>query len=183
MTIELGIEPLTRDELVRVARHYEPLTLSAEVIERLASSATPSTLWSTAAKPSTASRRVRFARDDLDLARASTRLAALPDSLARGRRRARSRSGSRARHDGLASHEPLQWGIGSATLDGRGVRGFDQRQHHARRPRVRFTRMFGRPRPTRARGARTHGRRRRARRRRERVDAPSMCWATRGSHP
>ncbi len=36
MTIELGIEPLTRDELVRVARHYEPLTLSASVLERLA---------------------------------------------------------------------------------------------------------------------------------------------------
>ncbi|HTT58626.1 MAG TPA: histidine ammonia-lyase [Acidimicrobiales bacterium] len=35
MTIELGIEPLTRDELIRVARHYEPLTLSAEVIVRL----------------------------------------------------------------------------------------------------------------------------------------------------
>ncbi|MGA2123657.1 MAG: histidine ammonia-lyase [Acidimicrobiales bacterium] len=36
MTIELGIEPLTSDELVRVARHYEPLTLSAEVLARLA---------------------------------------------------------------------------------------------------------------------------------------------------
>ncbi|MGC2486751.1 MAG: aromatic amino acid lyase, partial [Acidimicrobiales bacterium] len=36
MTIELGIEALTRDELVRVARQYEPLTLSAAVLERLA---------------------------------------------------------------------------------------------------------------------------------------------------
>jgi len=36
VTIELGIEPLTRDELVRVARHYEPLSLSAAVLERLA---------------------------------------------------------------------------------------------------------------------------------------------------
>jgi histidine ammonia-lyase len=36
VTIELGIDPLTGNELIRVARHYEQLSLSTPVLERLA---------------------------------------------------------------------------------------------------------------------------------------------------
>jgi histidine ammonia-lyase len=37
VTVVVGVEPLTRDQLVSVARRFEPISLSEEVIERLAS--------------------------------------------------------------------------------------------------------------------------------------------------
>ena len=35
MSVVIGIEPLSRDELVRVARFFEPVSLSEEALERL----------------------------------------------------------------------------------------------------------------------------------------------------
>jgi len=35
MAIELGLEPLTRAQLIAVARQYETITLSHDVLERL----------------------------------------------------------------------------------------------------------------------------------------------------
>ena len=36
MSVEIGLRPLTGAELIRVARQYEEVTLSAEVLARLA---------------------------------------------------------------------------------------------------------------------------------------------------
>ena len=159
MAVDIGVEPLTREQLVAVARGFETVTLSDAVVARLERqrAAIDALVESGTAGLRTVD-RFWFAGDDVHLARGATRPAAIVDPIARRGRRARGRERGRARDDGLAPDEPLQRRLGRSTLDGRGVRRAAQRRHHADRPRVRLPRVLGRPRAAGPRGARPDGR-------------------------
>ena len=109
VTIDVGVEPLTRAQLIAVARDFEPVALSDEVLERL----------DAPARRHRPARRQRPAIYGLSTGFGSLATTFISpeerrdlqrslDPLARRGRRPRSRGRGRARDDGLAPHQSLQ---------------------------------------------------------------------------
>ena len=167
MAVEIGVEPLTRAQLVSVARGFETVTLSDEVLARL--------------------ERQRSAIDALvesgtPVYGLSTGFGSLATTfISPEERRDLQRSLIRSHAAGVGAEVETEVvrammvsrltnlcsGVsGRARLDGRRVRRDVERRHHADRARVRITGLLGRPRAAGARGARVDGRGRRARPRR-----------------
>jgi len=110
MAVEIGVAPITRAQLISVARSFETVSSVTRPL-LLEDQRAPLTHSSRAEPRSTDSRLVRFARDDVHFAQERRDLQrSLIRSHAAGVG-AEVETRSCARY-GLAPHQPLQWRLG-----------------------------------------------------------------------
>ncbi len=180
--VEVGIGPITEDELVAVARGDAGVKLAPAALD--GDHGQPHDRRGPRRRRRAALRhldRLRRAGHEAHSGRRPHALAAVADPLACGRVGYAGRARGRARDDAAAPVDARDRTHRRARLDRARLRRAADRGHHAGRARVRIARLFGRSRPARPRRAdadRRRVRERPGRRRRPLGDAcsPPPDW-------